>query len=84
MLFRSALVLEVIGEVPDDCLGGGDGVLLGQALDAGGLGDLGQVGLGVAALGDPGDLGLDIRVVLELVRAREVLPAADAQVLIYF
>ena len=68
-----------VGEVPDGRLGGGDGFLLGQAGDASGLGDLGQVGLGVAVLGDPGDLGLDIRVVLELVRAREVLPAADAQ-----
>ena len=77
---RQAQPLVIVGEVPDGCLGGGDGLLLSQAGDAAALDELGHVGLGVAALGDPGDLGLYLGVVLELVGAREVLPVADAEI----
>ena len=77
---RQAQPLVIVGEVPDGRLGGGDGLLLGQAGDAAGLGELSHVGLGVAALGDPGDLGLYLGVVLELVSAWEVLPVADAEI----
>ena len=72
--------LEIVGEMPDGRLGGGDGFLFGQAGDAAGLDELSHVGLGIAALGDPGNLGLNLGVVLELVGAREVLPVTDAEI----
>ena len=73
-------VLEIVGEVPDGRLGGGDGLLVGQVGHAGCLGDHLEIGLRVAALGDPGNLGLHLGVALEVVGAREVLPVADRQV----
>ena len=74
---KQAVVGDLVGEVPDGHLGGGDGLLLGQPLDAEVLGDVGDVSLRVAVLDGPGDLAADVVVGLELVVAGELLPGSD-------
>ena len=62
-----AVESEVVGQVPDGCLGGRDGLPLGQARYACLRGHLSDAHLRVAAVGDPGNLGPHLRFLRELV-----------------